>query len=67
MVLMNGFLMMKEMVMPMGGSVPEQIINILIGLEECEKKQRKAIIEDIDTLNIIHEALVYYLEEILNV
>ena len=53
--------------MLMGGSIPEQIINILIGLEECEKKQRKAIIEDIDTLNIIHEALVYYLEELLNV
>ena len=53
--------------MTMGGSIPEQIINILIGLEECEKKQRKAVIEDIDTLNIIHEALVYYLEELLNV
>ena len=48
-------------------SVPEQIVNILIGLEECEKKQRKAIIEDIDTLNIIHEALVYYLEGLLDV
>lgn len=51
----------------MSNSVPEQIVNILMGLEECEKKQRKAIIEDIDTLNIIHEALVYYLEELLNV
>jgi hypothetical protein len=48
-------------------SVPEQIINILAGLEECEKKQRKAVIEDIDTLNVIHEALVYYLEDLLDV
>lgn len=47
-------------------TIETQIVNILIDLEYCEKKQRKAIIEDTDTLNIIHEALIYYLEELLN-
>lgn len=45
----------------------ERIVNILTGLEECEKKQLEAVIKDADTLNIIHKALIYYLEEILNV
>ena len=42
-----------------------QIVNILTNLEYCEKTKQQAVISDLDTLNIIHEALLYYLEEVL--
>lgn len=52
--------------MPMDGNIENRIVNMLIALEECEVKQRKAIIEDLDTLHIIQDALIYYLEGIVN-
>ena len=52
--------------MPMDGNIENRVLNMLIALEECEVKQRKAIIEDLDTLHIIQDALIYYLEGKLN-
>jgi hypothetical protein len=46
----------------MNDNLENRILNMLIALEECEVKQRKAIIEDLDTLHIIQDALIYYLE-----
>lgn len=43
------------------------IVGLLTELELCEKNNESAIIQDKAILDLIHEALIYYLEDMLEV